>query len=176
MMLTQDPFLKLETGKKSLEKLTDFDIVIKSPGISYYRPEIKQAQAKGVEFTSATRLWFAEHTNDTTVCITGSKGKSTTSSLLTHLLRYAGKRVTLGGNIGTPMLDMLAVEPRPDIWVLELSSYQLTDFNFSPTIGVLLNLFPEHLDWHGAVSTYYQDKIKLFSHQNESAISVFQQS
>lgn len=172
MMLTQDPFLKLLTGENVSTSLIDFDVIIKSPGISAYRPEIKLAAAAGVQFTSATRLWFAEHPDDKTVCITGTKGKSTTSSLVTHLLRNAGIRVTLGGNIGTPMLDMLDVEPKPDVWVMELSSYQVSDLDTSPSIGVLLNLFPEHLDWHGNVENYYKDKLNLFSHQSENGISI----
>jgi UDP-N-acetylmuramoylalanine--D-glutamate ligase len=172
MMLTMDPFLKLLTGENVANSLIDFDVIIKSPGISAYRPEIKAAKAAGVEFTSATRLWFAEHPDDKTVCITGTKGKSTTSSLTTHLLRNSGIRVTLGGNIGTPMLDMLEVEPKPDVWVMELSSYQISDLDTSPSIGVLLNLFPEHLDWHGNVDNYYRDKLNLFRYQNEKSISI----
>ena len=97
MMLTQDPFLKLLTGEDIANSLIDFDVIIKSPGISAYRPEIKFAKAAGVQFTSATRLWFAEHADEKTVCITGTKGKSTTSSLTTHLLRNAGIRVSIRG-------------------------------------------------------------------------------
>jgi UDP-N-acetylmuramoylalanine--D-glutamate ligase len=172
MMLTQDPFLKLLTGENIAGSLNKFDVIIKSPGISAYRPEIKAAKEAGVQFTSATKLWFAEHTEDKTVCITGTKGKSTTSSLTTHLLRNAGIRVTLGGNIGTPMLDMLEVEPKPDVWVMEMSSYQISDLDVSPSIAVLLNLFPEHLDWHGNVDNYYKDKLNLFAHQTENSISI----
>ncbi len=172
MMLSQDPFLKIISGGELSKNLKNFDVIIKSPGISSYRQEIKEAKESGVIFTSATKLWFAEHPKDKTVCITGTKGKSTTSSITTHLLRHAGLTVTLGGNIGTPMLDMFEVEPRPDVWVMELSSYQISDLDASPKIGVLLNLFPEHLDWHKNVDNYYHDKLNLFANQSENDISI----
>lgn len=167
MMLSHDPFLEILAGDKVKDSLENFDVIIKSPGISSYRDEITKAKEKGVEFTSSTKLWFAQHENDKTICVTGTKGKSTTSSLITHLLRSANKRVTLGGNFGTPMLDMLEVEPRPDFWVIELSSYQISDFTESPYIALLLNLFPEHLDWHKTVENYYNDKLNLFANQKE---------
>ena len=166
-MLIHDPFLETISGETVKTALEGFDIIIKSPGISFYRDEITAAKEKGVEFTSSTRLWFAEHPNDKTICVTGTKGKSTTSSMITHLLRNANKRVTLGGNFGTPMLDMLDVEPRPDFWVIEMSSYQTSDFDGSPFIAVLLNLFPEHLDWHKNIENYYNDKLNLFINQKE---------
>lgn len=172
MILCQDPFLKLVSGENISEALKDIEVVIKSPGVSGYKKEILEAKENGVFFTSATKLWFEAHPNDKTVCITGSKGKSTTSSLITHLLRNAGKTVTLGGNIGTPMLDMIEVEPKPDFWVMELSSYQISDFGASPTIALLLNLFPEHLDWHQGVENYYKDKTNLLKHQNDNCFAV----
>lgn len=148
------------SGEAVAARLQTFDIVIKSPGISAYRPEILDAKAAGVVFSSATRLWFAEHEHAKTVCVTGTKGKSTTTSLIAHLLRAAAWQVALGGNIGTPLFD-LPDEPAPDVWVLELSSYQTSDFDADPNMSVLLNLFPEHLDWHGDVDTYFQDKLNL---------------
>ncbi|MFN8671132.1 MAG: UDP-N-acetylmuramoyl-L-alanine--D-glutamate ligase [Candidatus Sericytochromatia bacterium] len=171
--LKQDPFLELVIGEEIDKKASSLDVIIKSPGVSFYKEPIQNALKNGVYFTSATKLWFAEHQNDTTVCITGTKGKSTTSSLVTHFLRNAGKRVTLGGNIGTPMLDMFDVEPKPEIWVMELSSYQLTDFEgCSPTVALLLNLFPEHLDWHKGVENYYKDKTNVFSYQKDNSFAV----
>jgi UDP-N-acetylmuramoylalanine--D-glutamate ligase len=171
-MLKQDPFLSLASGEEIKNVLNSFDVVIKSPGISQYRDEIQEAKEKGVVFTSATKLWFAEHSDDKTICITGTKGKSTTSSLVTHLLRNSEKRVTLGGNFGTPMLDMLEVEPKPDFWVIEMSSYQISDFDGSPYIALLLNLFPEHLDWHKNVENYYDDKLNIFANQKEEHKSI----
>jgi len=155
------------TGNNVPTALQAFDVVIKSPGISAYRPDIIAAKQKGIIFTSSTRLWFAENTDKTTVCITGTKGKSTTSSLIAHLLREQGLKVNLGGNLGVSLWE-LPTDPAPDIWVIELSSYQTSDFDAQPTIRVLLNLFPEHLDWHGDVDTYFNDKTRLFTAKTDS--------
>lgn len=151
------------TGNAVLEKLNCFEVVVKTPGISSYRNEVKEAKNNRVYFTSSTRLWFAEHGNEKTICITGTNGKSTTASLVAHLLSSAGLKATLCGNIGVPLLDLFDVAQPPDVWVIELSSYQTSDFEGSPSVGILLNLFPEHLDWHGDIQTYYKDKLQLFS-------------
>jgi len=154
--------LPSHSGAAVAAHLADFEVIIKSPGISAYQPAIAAARARGVVFTSSTRLWFAEHPQATTVCITGTKGKSTTASLIAHLLRAQGKQVALGGNIGLPLLS-LTENPPPEVWVMELSSYQTSDFEGQPSLRVLLNLFPEHLDWHGDVETYFRDKLRLIT-------------
>jgi len=171
-ILSQDPFLKIVLGKDIRTNLKNVDVIIRSPGVSIYKEEIEYSKKQGIKISSSTNLWFSEHINDKKIVVTGTKGKSTTSSIITHLLRNSGLRVTLGGNIGTPMIDMLNVEPRPDIWVMELSSYQISDLEYSPEIGVLLNLFPEHLDWHINVDNYYNDKLNLFKHQKNTDISI----
>ncbi len=164
------PHVDVCTGESVAQRLQDFEVVIKSPGISAYRPDILAAQQAGVQFTSATHVWCAEHPQATTVCVTGTKGKSTTTSLIAHLLQATGMRVALGGNIGQPLLD-IPDTPAPDVWVLELSSYQTSDFDTHPStqasISILLNLFPEHLDWHGDVETYFRDKLKLLKHTTQ---------
>ncbi len=158
------------TGRDAVAAaLPGFDVVIKSPGVSLYRPEVEEAQRAGVTITSATRIWFAEHPDAQTVCVTGTKGKSTTASLVAQLLGAAGVAAELRGNIGRPLLD--PVEEPPDVWVIELSSYQTADLEADPSVAVLLNLYPEHIDWHGDVETYYRDKLNLFVHQ-KSGIAV----
>lgn len=152
--------VRLYTGEKLKERLCDFDVVVKSPGVSLYRPEIAQARQRGVFFTSSTNIWFAERADQTTVCVTGTKGKSTTASLIAHMLAHCGHRCILAGNVGIPLISML--RRAADMWVIELSSYQTADFSGSPSISVLLDLFPEHLDWHGSVERYYGDKLHLF--------------
>ncbi len=154
------------TGENVKNSLQHFDIIIKSPGISAYRPEIMAAKEKGVIFTSSTRLWFAENQDKTTICVTGTKGKSTTSSLIAHLLREQGLKINLGGNVGIPLWELPT--DFADMWVIELSSYQTSDFDAKPTIRVLLNLFPEHLDWHGDVDSYFNDKTRLFTAKTDS--------
>lgn len=144
--------------------LAQFDLVVKSPGISLYRPEIVAARHAGTRFTSGTAIWFADHPGARTLCVTGTKGKSTTAALLAHLLRRAGQRVALAGNVGLPLLDLeLEQEPVPDWHVIELSSYQCADLDIAPQVAVLTNLVEEHLDWHGSLARYRQDKLRLLA-------------
>ena len=150
-------------------RLSAFDVVIKSPGISPYSAEVQAAAAQGTRFIGGTALWFAEHAGDDgiaagTFCVTGTKGKSTTTALLAHLLRAAGHRTALVGNIGLPLLEVLDPKPTPDYWAIELSSYQTRDVAASgtrPDVAVVLNIFPEHLDWHGGEARYVEDKLAL---------------
>jgi len=141
--------------------LARFEFVLKSPGISPYRSPFPEAEARGVRFLSGSALWFAEHPDARVIAVTGTKGKSTTSALIAHLLRASGKRVALCGNIGVPLLDLLEPRQAPDWWVMELSSFQTRDLGAVPEIAVVLNLFPEHLDWHGSEQRYYADKLAL---------------
>lgn len=163
-----DPLLSVEI-EAGAERLSAFEIVIKSPGISPYIPAAVTAAGAGTRFIGGTGLWFGEHAGDDgvaphTFCVTGTKGKSTTTSLLAHLLRAAGKRTVLAGNIGLPMLEVLDPQPAPDEWAIELSSYQtgdVADSGARPDVAIVLNLFPEHLDWHGSEARYIEDKLKL---------------
>ena len=163
-MLAECPGASASTGPAALEELGAFDVVVKSPGVSAYRPEIAEARQRGTVFTSATQIWFDENPRATVVAITGTKGKSTTASLLAHLLRATRARVELAGNIGKPLADFLGVDSGAGLWVLELSSYQVQDLVASPRLAVLLNLFPEHLNWHGSAGRYFLDKLNLFRH------------
>jgi UDP-N-acetylmuramoylalanine--D-glutamate ligase len=140
--------------------LSAFDIVIKSPGISAYRPEILEAQHNGTHFTSGTALWFAEHQDARVIAVTGTKGKSTVSALIAHFLRDLGHRTALAGNIGLPLLDLLDPPILPDAWVVELSSFQ-TRAAPRVSVGVINNLYEEHLDWHGTRERYAADKLAL---------------
>src|SRR5690606_32600097 len=153
----------------SAQALAAFEVVIKSPGISPYRPDALAAAEQGTQFIGGTALWFAEHAAadgvvHDTICVTGTKGKSTTTALLAHLLRAAGHRTGLVGNIGLPLLEVLDPQPAPAYWAVELSSYQTGEVARSgarPQVAVVLNLFPEHLDWHGSEQRYLEDKLKL---------------
>lgn len=150
---------QLHIGPLSRAGLEQFDILVRSPGVSPYRKCIQNARAAGVRITTPSNLWFAGHENEQTICITGTKGKSTTSALLAHILRSLGCRVRLAGNIGLPLL---ACDDRGvDWWIIELSSYQLADLEARPDISVILNLSPEHLDWHGSEQAYIEDKLRL---------------
>jgi len=140
-------------------RLGSFDVLVRSPGISPYREALQAAFAAGVRCTTPSSLWFAAHPDARTICVTGTKGKSTTSALVAHLLRFNGHTVTLAGNIGLPLLA--CDDQGVDWWVIELSSYQITDLEASPTLVVILNLSPEHLDWHGSKEAYFRDKLRL---------------
>jgi UDP-N-acetylmuramoylalanine--D-glutamate ligase len=155
--LTPDDQLLIEplTGSR----LRSFDVLVRSPGISIYREALRHALEAGVRITTPTNLWFAAHPDAKTVCITGTKGKSTTAALLAHMLRVGGFEFRLAGNIGLPLLD--CDDEGVDWWVIELSSYQIADLEAAPTIAVILNFSPEHLDWHGSERVYRQDKLRL---------------
>jgi len=167
-----DAHLAIETDA-SAGRLSAFDIVIKSPGISPYRPEALVAAHQGTRFIGGTALWFAEHADARTLCVTGTKGKSTTAALLAHLLRAGGHRTALAGNIGLPLLEvldgpqvLLDLPAPPEFWVIELSSYQTRDVTASgarPEVAIVTNVFPEHLDWHGSEQRYIDDKLALLT-------------
>lgn len=148
------------TTPPDAQALSRYDIVIKSPGISAYKPELLEAQGAGTRFTSGTALWFGGHANAHTVAVTGTKGKSTTSALIAHLARSLGVRTALAGNIGLPLLEL--DEGAADLWVIELSSFQ-TGEAMGVDLGVVTSLYEEHLDWHGSRERYVDDKLKLLA-------------
>jgi UDP-N-acetylmuramoyl-L-alanine---L-glutamate ligase len=155
------PAVRYAHGAAGLRALEACDVVIRSPGVSLHRPEVKRLSDAGVQMTSGTNLWMAEHPDARTIAVTGSMGKSTTSALLAHLARAREERVVLAGNIGEPLLDHLAPAVPPDLWVLELSSFQTADLEGSPAIAVVLNLVHDHLDWHGTYERYFADKLRV---------------
>ena len=146
------------------------EVIVKSPGVSPYLGRFAEAVA-GKVVTGGTALWMAETGGRRMVGITGSKGKSTTSSLVHHLLGALGETVVLAGNIGRAPIEVLG-ERRDaasvagdsvDRYVFELSSFQCAEVGASPEHGVLTALFPEHLNWHGTRERYYADKMNLFA-------------
>ncbi len=150
---------RLVTGPLSSAHLEHFDLLIRSPGISPYRASLRAAKKAGVEITTSSNLWFSAHPDEKTICVSGTKGKSTTSALIAHVLHCCGYRVCLAGNIGRPLLS--CNDQDVDWWVIELSSFQLTDLNAKPTVAVMLNLSEDHLDWHGSEQVYRRDKLRL---------------
>lgn len=155
----EDPGLTIDTAPDA-GKLAAFEVVIKSPGISPYTSPAADAALMGTQFVGGTTLWFGEHADARAICVTGTKGKSTVSALIAHLLRAAGKRTALAGNIGLPLLELLDADPAPEAWVIELSSFQASEA-VRPDVAVILNFFPEHLDWHGTEARYFRDKMAL---------------
>ncbi|MBO0736820.1 MAG: UDP-N-acetylmuramoyl-L-alanine--D-glutamate ligase [Alphaproteobacteria bacterium] len=149
--------------------IENIDVIVKSPGVSLYRREIRSAREKGIKVTSLLNLWFAEPITITTICVTGTKGKSTTASLVAHILQNLGRRVALVGNIGIPITELDCAAA--DIAVIEVSSYQAADFRGTCDVAVLTSLYPEHLDWHLTVENYFRDKINLVSRGKYRIIS-----
>jgi len=144
-----------------------FDTIVKSPGISLYRPEVTAALINGATITSATNLWFEENPAAQTIAVTGTKGKSTTSRLLHHILKKAGRDVALLGNVGVAALGQPAGR---DHTVLELSSYQIADLVHAPTIAIITNLYVDHVPWHGSIEQYHHDKLRLI--ENPATLAV----
>lgn len=149
------------TGGLGLDALTRCDVVIKTPGISRYRTEVARIEDGGTPVVGALGLWLAEADLARVVCVTGTKGKSTTASVLGHLLRGLGRSVLVGGNLGVPPYDPDAPTD-VDWWVIEVSSYQAADIAVAPPVVAVTSLHPDHLTWHaGDVATYYADKLSL---------------
>ncbi|MDP2358245.1 MAG: UDP-N-acetylmuramoyl-L-alanine--D-glutamate ligase [Beijerinckiaceae bacterium] len=156
-------------GEDAAQALRDgrFEVVIKSPGVSLYRPEIAAARAKGVRFTSGVNLWFRDNPAASTVAVTGTKGKSTTARLLHHMLTKAGLDAALIGNVGVAPLGQ---KPGRDLTVLELSSYQIADLYAAPNIALVTNLYVDHTPWHGGVEQYHRDKLRLIANPMTIAV------
>ncbi|MFG1800790.1 UDP-N-acetylmuramoyl-L-alanine--D-glutamate ligase [Micromonospora carbonacea] len=155
----------LVTGEGGFARLAAAEVVVRSPGVPNTHPWLVELRRRGVTVTQGSALWMADHARRT-VGVTGSKGKSTTSSLISHLLTAVDRPNVFGGNIGVPLLDL----PDADLYVLELSSYQCADLTDSPRVAVVTALFPEHLDAHGGEREYYRDKLNLLAHGPQTIV------
>src|SRR5580698_137953 len=153
-----DAALRVYANEPDAVALSAYDVVVKSPGISAYKPAIITAQTQGTRFTSGTALWFAENPQARVVAVTGTKGKSTTTALLAHLARALGIRTALAGNIGLPLLELL--DQSAELWAVEFSSFQTGEAG-ALELGVTTSWYEEHLDWHGSRERYVADKLKL---------------
>lgn len=152
---------RVAVGDGVVEALSQCDAVVRSPGVSIHRPEMEALRDRDIPVATATGLWLAERGGRGVVGITGTKGKSTTAALAHHLALSSGRSIALAGNIGVPALDLLDREP-VDLVLLELSSYQIADLEIGPEVGVITNLYREHLDWHRTEQAYREEKLRLF--------------
>ncbi|HEY8586267.1 MAG TPA: UDP-N-acetylmuramoyl-L-alanine--D-glutamate ligase [Rhodanobacter sp.] len=166
-----DSALDVITGEPDAAMLGRFDVVVKSPGISAYKPALLAAQVQGTRFTSGTALWFGENPDARVIAVTGTKGKSTTSALIAHLARSLGVRTALAGNIGLPLLELNGQQA--ELWVIELSSFQTGEAG-PVALGVVTSLYEEHLDWHGSREQYVIDKLKLADVSRQLLVNALQ--
>ncbi|MGH9092738.1 MAG: UDP-N-acetylmuramoyl-L-alanine--D-glutamate ligase [Acidimicrobiales bacterium] len=148
----------LPTERGGLEALARCEVVVKTPGISRHRPDVVALAAGGTAVVGGLGLWMEEVDRDRVVCVTGTKGKSTTAAVAGHLLTRLGRRCLVAGNIGRPPYDPLLGDDY-DAWVVEVSSFQATDLASSPPVVAVTSLHPDHLDWHGDEETYYREKL-----------------
>lgn len=162
-------------GNDHLKHLNEFDVVIKSPGISHLVPEIADYIGSGKTITSATNIFFANFKGKI-IGVTGTKGKSTTAALTFEVLQAGGVKSQLVGNIGIPALESLdQLDPDTTV-VYELSSHQLYDIKYSPHISILTNIYPEHLDYYENFAQYLSAKGNITKYQTSQDYVIYNQS
>ncbi len=163
---------ELILGEQDPRVVERVDVIVTSPGIPSDNPILIAATQLGVPVTNATQLFF-DRCPCPIVGVTGSSGKSTTASLITAILRCGPTQVRLGGNIGEPMLDMLADLEHTSIAVVELSSFQLERLSSSPHVAVMTNIAPNHLDRHGSMPAYIEAKANIVRYQSPTDFAIF---
>lgn len=160
-------------GDNYLDNLDRFDLIVRTAGLPISKIYDANPDLSPDKVTSQVNEFFKVCPTKQIVGVTGTKGKGTTSTLLTNILKEAELDVHLGGNIGIPVLELLP-ELKADSWVvLELSSYQLSDLQRSPSLAVCLMVVPEHIDWHGSFEEYVAAKTRLFQFQSSDDTAVF---
>ena len=167
--LKEDKNLKIITGDTYLNNLEQYDLIIKAPGIALLDIDLKNIEDK---LTSQLEL-ILEINKKNIIGITGTKGKSTTTSLLYNIIKDQNENTFLLGNIGNPILDYIEKFNDESILVIEMSSHQLEFVHQSPHIGVILNLYQDHLDHTGTLEKYHNDKMHMFKYQDESDIGIY---
>ncbi|MDD4689928.1 MAG: UDP-N-acetylmuramoyl-L-alanine--D-glutamate ligase, partial [Eubacteriales bacterium] len=162
--------IKLYLGENYLEDI-DEDVVFKTPGMRFDHPQLAKARERGAHITSEMELFYQ-------LCpakkfgITGSDGKTTTTTLIYEMLKKQGYVCHLGGNIGAPLLNRIGSIDADDMVITELSSFQLHTMTTSPEIAVITNLAPNHLDMHKSMDEYIEAKENIFKYQNENHILI----
>lgn len=168
-ILKDDLNINIVYGEDYLNNLDKYDLIIKTPGISFSGIKIDNIKEK---ITSQLELLLEVFKNNI-IGITGTKGKSTTTSLLYKILKDQGKDTYLLGNIGNPMFDDIEKFNLDTYLVIEMSALQLEFVNVSPHIGIVLNLFEDHLDHSGTLKHYHENKMNMFKYQIESDIGIY---
>jgi UDP-N-acetylmuramoylalanine--D-glutamate ligase len=174
--IEKDSATELLVGKDFPSTPGDYDFLVRTPGISLDLPLFRRARETGVEISSQTKIFF-DNSLAKIIGVTGTKGKSTVTSLIYHLLKTARFKAYLVGNIGNPILSLFANQfslgEKDSFYVYELSSHQLADLDRSPEIAVFTNLYPDHLDYFSDLEAYRQSKLNLLRFQKEEDIIVY---
>jgi UDP-N-acetylmuramoylalanine--D-glutamate ligase len=173
--LQEDAHLVLHLGPQYLEAVetTGCDLIIKTPGIPASTPAIVKALQSGVRLTSHSQIFLSNYPRGKVIGITGTKGKSTTASLIYHFLHWAGVPAELVGNIGQPPLARVGKVANDTWFVHEFSSHQLAEIETSPHIAVVLNIVPEHLDYYRTFEEYVAAKENITKFQTADDFLVF---
>ena len=158
-------------GKENLQHLKGFDIIFRSPSAMPFIPEIEEEIKRGAIVTSEIEM-VLKLSPSKIIGVTGSDGKTTTTSLIYHIMKKGGYHCFLGGNIGTPLFTEIKNMRPEDVVVLELSSFQLMDMDISPMVSVITNVTPNHLNVHRSYEEYIDAKKNIFKSQNEKGIVV----
>jgi UDP-N-acetylmuramoylalanine--D-glutamate ligase len=162
----------LELGGHRAETFAEQDLIVPSPGVPLMMPALAAAHAIGVPVWSEIELAW-RFLRGRLICITGSNGKTTTTSLIGHILETARLPVQIAGNIGTPLISRVDLSSDASFTVVEASSFQLESISaFRPDIGVLLNVTPDHLDRHGSIEAYGRAKARMFENQAEEDAAI----
>lgn len=163
---------RLQLGKNYMDDLEDYDVIFRTPGLRPDVPALEAARDRGAEITSEMEVFF-KVCPCKIIAVTGSDGKTTTTTIISELLKAAGYNVYVGGNIGKPLLPDAAGMEEGDVAVLELSSFQLMTMTQSPDIAVVTNVTPNHLDVHKSMSEYIAAKENIFRYQSENGRAIF---
>ncbi len=171
-LINGHPEIKIHCGENYLSSIQQYDIIVKSAGISIHSLHQKGVLTKKQKIITHTSLFF-DHCQGTIIGVTGTKGKSTTASLIYAILKETIQDVHLIGNIGVPALDALHHDSKQTIYIYELSSYQLETLQRSPHIAVFLNIMEEHLDYHGSFDAYLLAKLNITKYQQEQDYFIY---
>lgn len=167
-----DAGLALAAGGHDSSTFLSHDVIVLSPGVSLHIPPVVEARKSGIEVISEIELAF-RFLKAPLIAVTGTNGKTTTTSLIAALLQAGGKKVFVGGNIGTPLIDCCGTDTAYDYIVAEVSSFQLEAVSqFRPAISVLLNITDDHLDRHDGFAAYRAAKARIFENQHGSDIAI----
>ncbi|SRR6266481_437688 len=167
-----DRGISIEAGRHGERTFRDQDLIVVSPGVPSDHPQLQQARSLGIPVIGEVELAF-RFLQGKVIAITGSNGKTTTTTLIGEILAKSGKTTLVGGNIGTPVISLVEKSTPENYMVLEISSFQLeTIQQFRPWISVVLNITPDHLDRHHTFQAYVDAKARLFENQTASDFAV----